>query len=320
MEEKKTLTFRCCQSIFDALLVVLGLTLAFRVSAAPLPDKIPTVDQVIEERLQHIDDLLKKKEHGAAISTAVSMFKLDSSACRAIVSFPIPDRSADGEKLIARTTLDQTVILNPEQAAFKNARYLVSVLAHEITVCNQNQNLYAMSLKTDMELTPLKHKVPLLYKLADLDDLAALSVKNATKNSAAALSQFKKMAQKMGLELTPQQVIELTKRVIEDVQVFKRTMADVLDMEATLSALELPGVVRLPKANEAASEEFIFHYRYLMHSTNKLLRTRQLFGATGDTVCQLVNYVPFEMTLQSQRNCVEAVRLIQTFTNRRDFI
>jgi hypothetical protein len=304
------------------LIVLLAMAeTALAIPSSPAIDSMilpkPTVkaDALITSNLAKIDKLLQEKNLVGAVQAAITTFGINASNCRAVQTRPIQTHDELGNEIVGQTRLDQVIALDPNQIVFKSARFLVSILAHEVTHCDQNQKMFAMAMASDPALAPLREKVTLLRDMADLDDLASLATKDNPQKAAAA-EQFKALAAKHGLDLAPDKLIPLSLRVIEDVSIYKRTLADLQEMEAALRAFELPGVIPPPSGKEKPSPEFAFQYNYLMLSTNKLLRARAMLGAQGPTVCRMGNFVPFEMTMQQERTCTESVRLLQTFLPR----
>lgn len=288
---------------------------------APTDSQLPpvTANALIEQRLAAIDALLAKKDYPGAIQTSLSMFSLNASSCRGIDTHEINFRDDLGNAIVAHTRLDQIIVFDPRQVAFRNARMLVAVLAHEIAHCDQNQKMYAMSLATDKELAPLKDKIPLLRVLADLDEVANVAAETGTvkadpKVRAEAQVKFKALMAKHGLDLSPERLIAMSKRFVDNVAIYKRTLGDLHEMEASLKAFEVPGILTPPAASEPkASDEFALQYRFLLLSTNKFLRARMLLGTSQEVMCKLVNAVPFDQALQQERNCVESLRLIRSY-------
>jgi hypothetical protein len=273
------------------------------------------VDDVIKSRLKAIDELIAKKDFNVAVRIALNAFNIESEVCRSVEVRPIEGRNAVGDSIIAQTRLDQTLVVNPREIAFKNSRFLVSVLAHEVTHCAQNQKMYRMAVNSDPELAALQEKVPSLKTLADLEDLATVATKDSPAR-AEAEKKFKALSARVAGGLSADKILAASHRVMEDIQVYEKSLGELHEMEASLRAFEVPGVLTSPKANEKPSEEFAFQYRYLMVSTNHFLKTRALFGARGDNACKVANFVPFEMTLQHERTCTEAVRLIETYISK----
>lgn len=271
-----------------------------------------SADAILESRLSEIQQLIEKKSYTEAIRKALSNFNLNASNCRGIDTRFIEARDENGNEVIAHTQLDQIVVLDPRQIAFQSGRYLVSMLAHETTHCDQNQQLYTLALNSDPALAPLKDKIPLLRVLADLDELATVALKD-TPVKAEANSKFKSIAARYGLELSPQALVTLARQFMDDVTLYKRNLAELHEMEASLRAFEMPGVLLAPKANQKASVEFAFQYRFLLMSTNRFVKTRQLAGAVGEQICRLENIVPFSITLQEERTCAESIRMAKDF-------
>ncbi len=289
------------------------ITCAHSSIAAPVPPH--SADAILDARLAEVSQLIEKKSYTEAIRKALSGFNIDASACRGIDTRFIETRDEAGNEIIAHTQLDQIVVLDPRQTGFQSARYLVSLLAHEITHCDQNQQLYRLALNADPALAPLKDKVPLLRVLADLDELASVALKD-TPVKTAANEKFKMLMARHGLELSPQSLVALARQFMADVIVYKKNLAELHEMEASLRAFELPGILSAPKANQKASDEFAFQYRFLLMSTNRFVKSRQLAGFTGEMVCRLGNLVPFSMTLQHERTCAESVRLVKDFLTK----
>jgi hypothetical protein len=285
---------------------------AFSAGAVPVAEPTVSADAVLDERIAEIEKALAEKNYPAAVQAALKNFGLNPSACRGIETRPINVKDESGSDIVAHTRLDQVVVIDPRQPVMKSARYLVSVLAHEMTHCEQNQQMYALALANDPALATLRGKLTQLRALADLEDVANVAAQ-ASPAKAEAAGKFKAMAARHGLAITPEALLEASRRVVVDIQSLKRTLAELHEMEASLRAFELPGVLKPPKAGAKPSEEFQFQYNFLMLTTNKLVRTRQLQGAEGGSICKMSNFVPFEMTLQHERNCVESIRLLQTY-------
>ncbi|MBI3556743.1 MAG: hypothetical protein HY074_10810 [Deltaproteobacteria bacterium] len=276
------------------------------------PVTLPSADTILQSRLLEVEQLIEKKNYSEAIRKALSNFNLNATNCRGIDTRFIEGRDENGSEVIAHTQLDQIVVLDPRQTGFQSARFLVSLLAHETTHCDQNQQLYTLALNADPALAPLKDKVALLRVLADLDELAAVALKD-TPVKADANAKFKLITARHGLDVTPQALVAMARQFMADVVVYKKNLAELHEMEASLRAFELPGVLTPPKAQQKASEEFAFQYRFLLMSTNHFVKTRQLAGFTGDMACRLGNLVPYAMTLQHERTCAESVRLVKDF-------
>ncbi|MBI3543326.1 MAG: hypothetical protein HY075_08660 [Deltaproteobacteria bacterium] len=272
-------------------------------------------ESILAKHRAEVDALLARKSYSEAVQTALKAFNLDASNCRGVDTHFIEARDGEGHELIAHTRLDQIVVLDPRQTAFKNARYLVSVLAHEIAHCDQNQQLFSLAVRGDPQLAKLRNKVNLLRVLAELDELAGVALKDSPAK-ADANARFKQLAARYGLELTPPELLALSRRFIEDVASYKRPLDDLLDMEAGLRAFEAPGAVPPPSAGQKPSEEFAYHYRFLLVSTNKFLRQRQLLGADAEMFCRLANVVPFELTMHYERICADSVRMVRDFISR----
>lgn len=295
--------------VVKSLLLVAFFSATASQAAEP---KVRVADTIINQRLTHIEIQLAKKKYAEAIQSAISMFSLNASACRSIDAHVINSKDAAGNDVAAHTRLDQVVVLDPRHVAFKSARFLVSLLAQQITHCEQNQKLYVLAVNRDPHLAPLKGKVAFLRNLADLDELASQAAGNSPAKTDAA-AKFKNLSAKYDLTLAPEQFGKLTDRVSENIQTMQRTLGDLHGMEAALKAFELPGILEGPARGAKASPEFAFNYTTLLTATNRFVRLRQLFGAEGKTVCQVTNYVPFDMALQHERNCNESIQLLKSY-------
>lgn len=282
------------------------------VPASTTPPSVTKANEIFTARHKAIDALIAKKNYAGALELAQTMFSIDTSHCRKVVTEQINAKDESGNELVAHTTLDQTVTLDPRFAAFKNSRFLVSILSHEVTHCDQNQKMYELAIANDPSLEILKGKIPELKTFAELDE-ALENVVKSTATDTQAEKSYKTLLAAYKLDVSPDQFLGIRRRIIESIQTFKRTLSELHEMEASLKAFEVPGALPPPGLRDKASEEFEFQYKFLFASTNKLLRTRKLYGAEGDSACRMTNFVPLEMSLQHERTCNESIRLIQTY-------
>lgn len=297
----------------SAILTLLFAGLISGFAAESTPRVTATAETLINQRLTHIEIFIAQKKQTDAIQAALSMFNLNASNCRAIEARPITYKDDGGNDIVAHTQLDQTVVLDSKGLAFKSARFLVTMLAQQIAHCDQNQKLYSLALANDRALAALKDKVIYLRHLGDLDEIAGVALKNSPAKADAA-KKFKQLAAKYGLTLTPEQLNKLSDQVAADLQNYQRTLAELNSMEGALKAFEVPGVLTPPAAGAKPSPEFLFNQTTLLLSTNAFLKSRQLFGSEGKAVCQVINYVPFALALQHERNCHEAIEFLKAST------
>ena len=260
-----------------------------------------------------IDQLLQQKKYKEAIDLSLTTFKLDHSQCRNILPETITGKDDQGREVTARTLLNQNVVLDPQQFAFKNARYLVSVLTHEFTHCKQHESAYQVAISTDPRLKNFAKKIPTLLALSDLEELAGRIVDKTNKNSSKDIASFQQKLAALKIEASPEQIEAYASDVVSDVVALNHTLNDLQEMEASLEAFHHSDVLPPPASENLADIEFAFQLRYLMTSTSAFMRHRALLGMKGDNLCRLINFVPNPLVPQYEKVCKESVSQLQRF-------
>lgn len=291
--------------VVGAIALVTATTTSWASLTPDLPelDIIQSADQIFEKHLEEIQSKIDQKKYLDAVYLAIRKFDLDDSACKGFEVHKITSTDENGNALLARTPLTQTVAIDPEAGAFKTAKFLVSTLAHEITHCHQHEKLYLQAVQSDAALEPLKKANVLeLRVLSDLDELSSVA-ETSGPLQAQAQEKFKNRAEKLGLKLSAAEFIALAKTAAKDIQSYAEKMGPLTEMQAIEASFEVPGLL---ESKDSASEEYRFHMRALEKETQLFIRGRKLLGANEDIYCRLSNAVPFSLTVSAERTCLEA--------------
>ncbi len=287
------------------IVVLVAFAAVARAVTAPDPALLAA-----SKHLGEIESLIAKKKLDEAVLASIKLFQLDASACREVRVHSIGGKTETGEDISARTLLNQIVLLDPKQTAFKSARYLVAILAHELVHCRQHEEFYALAVATDPRLKALAPQIPTLRALADLQELARRAV--APKNPQ--LAAYKEKTILLGIRALPQEMLAYADAVASDFQAVDRTLGELTEMEAALAAFSIPGVLVAPSGMgpfDRVSPEFASQYRFLMLATTAFLRQRKLLGGTDSSFCQLDNFAPVPLAARYEKKCEEAKEFLK---------
>lgn len=284
---------------------------AEEVEAATAEVTIQSADTVFETKLSDIQKLIDQKKYIDAVHTSIRHFNLDDSACKAFEVRPISAQDSEGNTYLTHTPYTQIVTLDPTALAFKSARFLVSFLAHETVHCHQHQRLFMQAVQTDARLEPFKKAGLLELKLmSDLDELANVASKEGPLKQQA-LKEFNAKLEKAGATMSVEEFVKLAAIAVSDMRNFEQKLGTLVEMQSILASFEVAGLL---SPTQTKLPEFQFHLHALEKATQSFIHERKLLGASDELYCKLSNSVPFSLTIQVERTCMEAMAFLNSFS------
>lgn len=225
--------------------------------------------------IKQIDTLLAEKKYSEAVLLTSRRLNLRQENCLDIEVKSINLTTENHDKISARTSYEQIISLDPKEFAFKSPVYLQSILIHEATHCDQHEFLFQSWIKNEKKLSAYKW-----LNQISLKDLSQAN-RNLKENEISILIK--------GYQVSVKEIKEVVIHIVDLAKKFDQEYGELLEMEAILKTFkEEKSDLIIPVAKVRATDEFAYHFRYLMDAFITFKQKMKMKGFEESEICSFI--------------------------------